>query len=241
MSSHDIYPSLSGAMASWRHLEVVSNNIANVSTTGFKEQRVAFELHDYGDLPLQNSFVQLNTDGADLRDGPVTQTGVRTNLALRGRGFLVAQAADGSEVLVRSGALQLDANNTLTTIAGEPVLGEAGPIRIPIGFTFEVAKDGGVYVSRDDGRETQANLLDTLRLEDADELAPLGGARWTAVNGQRPAEGVQVLQGALELSNADPIRNMVDLIQAGRHFDIYQRAMKTSDETDARLLQTIKG
>jgi flagellar basal-body rod protein FlgF len=136
--------------------------------------------------------------------------------------------------------MQLDANNNLTTASGEPLLGEAGPIQIPLGFTFEVAKDGGVYVSRDDGRETQPNLLDTLRLVDADQLEPLGGSRWRAASGIREAEGVQVLQGALEMSNVDPIRNMVDLIQAGRHFEIYQRAMKTSDETDARLLQTTK-
>jgi flagellar basal-body rod protein FlgF len=240
MSSHDIYPSLSGALASWRHLEVVSNNLANATSTGFKEQRVAFELKDFGDRPLESSYVQLDTEGADMSDGPITQTGVRTNLALRGRGFFMAQAGDGSQVLVRSGNMQLDANNNLTTAAGEPLLGDAGPIQIPLGFTFEIAKDGGVYVSRDDGRETQPNLLDTLRIVDADQLEPLGGSRWRAVGGVREAEGAQVIQGALEMSNVDPIRNMVDLIQAGRHFDIYQRAMKTSDETDARLLQTVK-
>ena len=92
MSSHDIYPSLSGAAASWRHLEVVANNLANTSSTGFKEQRVAFELADRGDEPLASSMVQLDTEGADLSDGPVNQTGVRTNLALRGRGFFLAQA-----------------------------------------------------------------------------------------------------------------------------------------------------
>lgn len=241
MSSHDIYPSLSGAKASWRHLEVVANNLANVTSTGFKEQRVAFELQDSGDRPLESNYVKLDTEGADMSDGPIAQTGVRTNLALRGRGFFLAQAGDGSEVMVRSGNMQLDANNNLTTSTGEPLLGNAGPIQIPMGFTFEVAKDGGVYVGRDDGRETQPNLLDTLRIVDADQIEPLGGSRWRAVGGMREAEGAQVLQGALEMSNVDPIRNMVDLIQAGRHFDIYQRAMKTSDETDARLLQTLKG
>lgn len=238
MSSHDIYPSLSGAKASWRHLEVVANNLANVTSTGFKEQRVAFELQDLGDRPLESNYVRLDTEGADMSDGPITQTGVRTNLALRGRGFFLAQAGDGSEVMVRSGNLQLDANNNLTTASGEPLLGDAGPVQIPMGFTFEIGKDGGVYVSRGDGRETQPNLLDTLRIVDADQLEPLGGSRWRAVGGMREAEGAQVIQGALEMSNVDPIRNMVDLIQAGRHFDIYQRAMKTSDETDARLLQT---
>ena len=128
MSSHDIYPSLSGAAASWRHLEVVANNLANTSSTGFKEQRVAFELADRGDEPLASSMVQLDTEGADLSDGPVNQTGVRTNLALRGRGFFLAQAADGSQVMGR--ANWLDANNTLVTAGGEPVLGESGPVQI---------------------------------------------------------------------------------------------------------------
>lgn len=240
MSSHDIYPSLSGAKASWTHLEVVANNLANVNSNGFKEQRVAFELQDRGDRPLESNHVQLHTDGADMRDGPITQTGVRTNLALRGRGFLVAQAGDGSEVFVRSGALQLDANNVLTTATGEPILGEGGPVQIPLTFTFEIGSDGTVYVERGDGTETQPQVLDRLRLEEADTMEPLGGSRWRPVEGLRRAEGATVVQGALEMSNVDPIRNMVELIQAGRHFDMYQKAMRTSDETDARINSTIK-
>jgi flagellar basal-body rod protein FlgF len=241
VSSHDIYPSLSAAKASWRHLEVVSNNLANVTSTGFKEQRVAFELQDRGDRPLESSYVQLDTDGADFSDGPLSQTGVATNLALQGRGFLVAMAGDGEQVLVRSGALRLDADNRLTTAGGEPILGEGGPIEIPIGYSFEVGKDGQVYVSRGDGRETEPNVLDKLMLVDADQVTNLGGSRFRAVSELRDAEGVEVIQGALELSNSDPMRNMVDLIQASRHFDIYQRAIRTSDETDARLYSTIKG
>jgi flagellar basal-body rod protein FlgF len=241
MSSHDYFPSLSGAMASWRHLEVTANNLSNVNSTGFKEQRVAFELQDRGDRPLESSHVQLATDGADLRDGAIAQTGVRTNLALRGRGFFVAQAADGSEVLVRSGALQLNADNVLTTATGEPILGEGGPVQIPWTYTFEVGNDGTVYIERGDGRETQPQVLDRLRIEEADTMEPLGGSRWRPVEGLRRAEDAQVLQGALEMSNVDPIRNMVDLIQAGRHFDMYQRAIRTSDETDARIYSTVKG
>jgi flagellar basal-body rod protein FlgF len=241
VSSHDIYPSLSAAKASWRHLEVVSNNLANVTSTGFKEQRVVFELQDRGDRPLESSYVQLNTDGADFSNGPISQTGVSTNLALQGRGFLMAVASDGEPVLVRSGQLRLDAENQLTTAAGEPILGEGGPIQIPIGYTFEVGTDGQVYVSRGDGRETQPNVLDKLKMVDADKVTSLGGSRWRPVSELRDAPDLEVIQGALELSNSDPMRNMVDLIQASRHFDIYQRAIKTSDETDARINSTIKG
>lgn len=241
MGSHDIYPTLTAASATWREVEVVSHNLANTNTTGFKEQLVGFELQHRGDLPLESSYVKVNPAGSDITDGPIQQTGVSTHVALRGEGFLLAETETGELALVRSGELRLDNQGYLVTNRGEAVQGQNGPIRVPVGEQVDIAQDGTVTSRRDDGQELSVTPLDQLQLVTADELEPLGGTRWRAVGPLRPAANTSVIQGALEGSNVDSIGGMVQLIQASRHFEIYQRAMRTSDELDGRIYNTVRG
>lgn len=240
MGSHDMFPSLTGAIASWREVEVVASNLANVNSTGFKEHLMSFELQDRGDKPLESSYVKVNPAGVDLSTGPITQTGVATHLAIQGEGFLQAQTETGETVLVRSGDLRMDQNNFLVTQRGEAILGVGGPIQIPQGQTFEVANDGTVVSRIGDGTEFVASQIGQLQLVTADDVEPLGGARYRAIGDTRPATGASLIQGALEGSNVDPIGSMVSLIQASRHFELYQRAMKTSDELDAQIYRTLR-
>ncbi len=111
------------------------------------------------------------------------------------------------------------------------MLGEGGPITFEPGQDFVVDRTGRVY-------DDEGNELDQLRLEIADDLRQLGGNLWEAVSATRAAEEVRVEQGALEGSNADPVGIMVELIEASRYFEAYQRAMQTSDEMDQKLNNT---
>lgn len=228
MSSRDIYPSVSGAAASWRQLEVVANNLANANTTGFKAQRVVFESdgsNSYG--VLSDSYVRADVSESDFSDGSLQIDGQQSHFALQGRGFFAVQGPDGEELLVRSGAMRLDAERRLVTASGEPVLGQGGPIEVPEGEDILVSPDGTV-------RTGAGDEIDQLRIIDADDLEPMGGTRWRARGETRAAEGVQVIQGALEGSNADPLRSMTGLVEAGRYFEVYQKAMQTSDELDGQ-------
>ena len=72
-----------------------------------------------------------------------------------------------------------------------------------------------------------------LRVVDADAVSPLGNGQWLN-GGTRLGRGVQILQGSLEKSNADPIRGMLELVEASRYFEAYQKTMQTSDELDSR-------
>ena len=237
MSSHDIFPSLAGAKATWRQVEILSNNLANASTVGFKEQRVAFELEDRGDAPMASSYVRLVPGGVDLRDGSTRETGVPTHLAIRGQGFFLASAADGSPVLVRGGDLQLSADNTLVTASGEPIQGEGGPIEIPQGFTFDVARDGTVLLRRLDGVDIGLPPVDRIRVVNAEAVEPAGGNRFRPLGVISDVASPSVLQGALEQSNTDPLRNMVSLLEASHTFELAQRAMRTSDELDGEIFR----
>ena len=229
--SRDIYPSLSGATAAWRQMEVVANNVSNADTAGFKAQRLRFEnvLMDPG--LLGNGYVQADHSVQDFRDGSLVHDDVPTHMALRGPGFFAVESNQG-ELLQRAGSFLLDNQGFLVNAEGEKVLGQSGPIQIPDGMgTLTVSTDGVVSV---DGEE-----LDRLRIVAADNPEPLGGTKWRAPGGARVLEpqNVSVVQGALESSNLDPMRAMTDLVQTSRYFEMYQKAMQTSHEMDGRGLQ----
>jgi flagellar basal-body rod protein FlgF len=233
--SHSIYPTLSGATATWQQVEVIANNLANVNTTGFKQTRVSFDnvMHDM--RPLGDSFTNVATNGIDSTDGAIRETGVGTHVALQGEGFLLLEGADGQEYLSRDGNLRLDPERFLVNQRGERVLGVSGPIRVPINEQVEIDTIGHVYSRRNDGTDVMPNLLGRLQLVTADALEARGSSHFAAPNGYQPAVGVHVINGAVEQSNTNPMVAMVDLIQATRYFDVYQKAIQTSDGMDAQI------
>jgi flagellar basal-body rod protein FlgF len=232
--SNDIYPSLSGAVAAWQQLEVVAGNLANASTVGFKEHRIRFQVNPIDGKELSDQFVEADMVGANMSDGPLLHDDVDTHLALRGRGFFTTQLESGEEVLLRSGVLQIDANGYLSSVNGDKILGEGGEIYIPPGTRMHVTREGLIL-------DQDGETIDQLRLLNADELEPLGGTRWRAVGETYVAEEVEVIQGALEGSNADPLMGMTELINASRYFEAYQKAMRTSDELDGKFYDKLRG
>ncbi len=238
--SRDIFPSLSGAIASARQIELVANNVANQSTVGFKAQRGTFEQVNRSFEPLANSYVKLSPGYPDLSDGPLIEDGGETHLALQGRGFLVVEGGEGQggQLLCRGGALRLDRDGFLVTDRGEKVLGESGPIQVPENEHITVDQAGKVSTTRGD---ELAQLRLVVPSGPPGSVEELGGTRWLARAGTRPATEVVVVQGALEGSNTNPVKEMVDLIQATRYFELYQKAMQTSDELDGRMYATGRG
>ncbi len=229
--SRDLYTSLSGAAAAWREIETISTNLANASTQGFKAERHRFKLVGDGDQPLGASYVQYERADFDLTDGVIQRDDVDTHFALQGRGFMLAEDANGEEILVRGGAFELDADRFLVTPQGDRILGLGGAIEVPPEMSIQVTPDG--VVKSNDGTE-----IGQLRLVDAEEIEPLGGTRWRALSDIEDTDQVVVHQGALETSNVNPLASMTDLVTASRLFEAYQKAMQTSDEMDARIYKS---
>jgi len=219
--SQDLYTSWSGAHTAWQQLEIISSNVANSSTTGFREQRAAFELSgNPGELGATSAV--LGDIGYSQQDGSVTVDNVSTHLALRGNGFFAL--ADGT--FTRDGSFRLDENGRLVSGSGAFVLGEGGPIELAPGEKLIVSPQGEVSGS-------ESGLIDDLRIVQLQNGRPLGNNAW---EGQAvEAEGVTVVQGAVERSNVDPLRAMVELVDATRYFQTVEKAMKTSDEMTSRL------
>ena len=226
--SGDIYSSLSGARAAQYQMDIIAQNVANVSTVGYREQRVDFQLVGNGEGPLGQTQVDAQAVKPNHSDGAIKVDNVETHLALQGEGFFVIDVG-GEELLTRVGEFALTPEGVLATEEGHPVMGQGGEIEIPEGESFRVTADGIIHAS-------ESGEVGKLDFVTADELVPLGGGLWRPVGELREAEP-NVVQGALEGSNVDPMRAMVELIEASRYFEAYQKAMQTSDELNNKLNQ----
>lgn len=225
--SHSIYPALSGAKVVWQQMEMVSNNLANATSDGFKQHRMALTSERVNPNVLGNSYVKVAETVHDMSDGSLETTSVDTHLALRGRAFFMVQG-DNGPILQRSGNFKVDNQGQLVNHRGQPVLGDGGPIEIPDRERMVIDKQGVV-------RTEEGGEVGRIKLVDAAMVTPIGHSQWLADGPLIPVKDtVTVIQGALEKSNVDPIKGMVELVEASRYFEAYQKTMQTSDELDGK-------
>jgi flagellar basal-body rod protein FlgF len=237
-----IYLSMTGAKATLQRQDVLANNLANVSTTGFRAELAAFRA-----VPVQGSgastrvFALETTTGHSDAPGAVAATGRNLDVAMRGNAWLAVQSLDGSEAYTRAGALDVSADGTLVTRgSGLAVLGDGGPISVPPNTELSIAADGTVSGKGANGRSTPAGKLKLVTPE-----APLtrgGDGLFRAADGELPADATARLQdGALEGSNVGAVETMVAMIAAARQFEQQMKALKTAEDDEraaARLLST---
>ena len=231
--SHSIYPALSGAKVVWQQMEMVSNNLANATSDGFKQHRMALTSARVNPNSLGNSYVKVAETVHDMRDGNLETTNVDTHLALRGRAFFVVQGEDGP-ILQRSGNFKVNDEGQLVNHRGQLLLGEGGPIEIPDRERMVIDKRGVV-------RTEEGGEVGRIRLVDSEFATPLGHSQWRSDGALLPVDdSVSVIQGALDKSNVDPIKGMVELVEASRYFEAYQKTMQTSDELDGKANELMR-
>ncbi len=227
MNDHGVYSGLSASHAAARQLDVVSNNVANLSTPGFRAGRVAFQAEVEGQYQKAQSALAVVTPVAS--DGPLIDSGRATDMALRGDGWFSVEGADGEVQLTRDGRFRVDESGLLVADDGAALLGTQGPIQLAVGEQVRVDGEGRVFGSLS-GEIDQLQLL-------VGPATHLGGNRWTGTGELEPATPT-VVQGSYEGSNVDPAQAMTELVEATRYFEAYQKAMQASDELTARLNQT---
>lgn len=227
-----IYLSMSGAKSTMQRQDVLANNLANASTTGFRAELQAFRAVPVrGDGASTRVYALETTTGYDPSPGPLTQTGRPLDVAMQGNAWLAVQALDGTEAYTRAGSLQVNAEGTLGTSSGLTVLGEGGPITLPPDSAPQIAADGTVSVRQPNGSITPLGRLKLVTPE-----APLtrgDDALFRAAEGELPGDPNARLQdGALEGSNVNPIENMVAMIAAARQFEAQMKMLQTAEKDE---------
>jgi len=225
-----IYIALSGAVLKQDQIDIVSNNIANANTVGFKKERASFKEF----LVSRISGAQDSDDGRAMSDlsgmktdfgaGTHLKTGNPLDVALDGKGFL---SIEGGRY-TRKGNLRVARDGFLVTQEGLKVHGSKGPIKIAAGQA-DIAPSGEVRVN--------GKPVDTLKIVDfanQGELKELEGGYYTA-NLPSIKSNAIVAPGHLEASNVDVVKEMVQMITTLREFETYQKAIQMFDEAAARV------
>lgn len=227
-----IYLSMAAAKATMHRQEVVSHNLANVSTNGFRAELAAFRAVPVrGDGASSRVYALESTVGYSNAPGTVQTTGRPLDVAVRGNAWLAVQALDGTEAYTRAGALEVNAEGVLTDVQGRPVVGDGGPLTIPANAEVEVASDG--TVSAKVGRE-RPQPLGRLKLV-TPEVPLLRGTDglFRAAEGDLAADPAARLQsGALEGSNVNAVESMVAMIAAARQFEQQMKALQTAEQKE---------
>jgi flagellar basal-body rod protein FlgF len=228
-----MYKALSGAVVQMHRLEVTAQDLANVNTSGYKGQRLSFGEVLAKRLPGEDrpgGLVAVASQLTDLGQGEIQPTGNPLNLALQGDGLFAVQTSRGVRY-TRNGAFTLKPDGTLSTMQGDAVLGEGGPIQIT-GVKIQVAGDG--TITSDDG---EIGKLKLVRFADPQRVAKEGTNLFvTAPENLQEAADPRVLQGNLEQSNVSSIEGMVSLIALNRQFEASQRAMTLMDSVTQKMI-----
>ena len=239
-----IYLSMSGAKASMQRQDVLTHNLANASTNGFRAELAAFRsVPIRGDGATTRAFALESTLGYDAQSGPVAPTGNALDVAMKGNAWLAVQALDGTEAYTRAGALQVNAEGLIVTSTGLPVLGDGGPITLPTGAAPEVAADGTITAKVGNARP---QVVGRLKLVTPEALLARGSdGLFRAADGELPADATARLQsGALEGSNVSPVETMVAMISAARQFEHQMKMLQGAEQREqaaSKLLGPIAG
>jgi len=261
-----IFTALSGAIAAEERVNTIANNLANIDTAGFKKDSLTFKEYltqlekvdnaqtaprssyswdDYNHLNGHDkSYVDISSKEIDFEQGAIKQTGSPLDLALDGEGFFAVKTPSGI-AFTRNGSFTLNSQGVLVTSEGYSVLSGQGDFTsmqnaeeiILKGSRVDIDTDGNIY---EDGEKT--STLARVKFEDNRGLSKIGSSLFVnndpVINPAQSAKG-QVLQGALEWSNVNPIGEMINMIQANRAFEAYQNVIKSFNEIDTKAVNDL--
>ncbi|MFT6072019.1 MAG: flagellar basal-body rod protein FlgF [Alphaproteobacteria bacterium] len=224
-----LYASLAGQTALKRRMDTIANNMANISTTGFKAENVQFE----------SFFKQLKTDGkgvdfvydvtstTDFTQGALQQTNNKLDIAISGNGMIAAEGVDGTVFYTRDGRLSRNVEGVLVmTATGNPILDNSGSqIQIPEDITqISIANDGTIS-----GNDQQISIMgvynfDPLQVERRED------GLYTMKNEPEIATNAKIHQGFIEGSNVNAVKTLTEMIQVQRAYEAGKGLMDSEDQ-----------
>ena len=232
------YLTMAGAKASLQRQEVLSHNLANASTNGFRAELTAFRAVPVrGDGASTRVFALESTPGYNPEPGPVQATGRNLDVAMQGKAWLAVQALDGTEAYTRAGALDVNTEGLLVTKNGLTVVGAGGPITVPANAEVLVATDGTVSAKVANGKP---QTLGKLKLVTPEAPLTRGDDGLFRAADELPADpNARVQDGALEGSNVSPVESMVAMIAAARQFEQQMKLIQAAQEKEQQATKLL--
>jgi flagellar basal-body rod protein FlgG len=210
-------------------LDILSNNLANANTAGFKEEKAFFSLLDQSLHPSgepQAMGIAINSSvlagkALNMSEGSLSLTGRELDIAIAGIGFLVVDTPQGIRY-TRNGSLHLNAQSVLTTSENFPVLGISGK-KITLGpGKIQISNNGQVSLEN-----TQVDRLKIVTFDDLSTLEKQGNSLFVArgaPNSEKPSDAA-IQSGYLEQSNVNTVSSIVQMVQTLRHFEAIQKSV----------------
>lgn len=237
-----IYTAMTGASHVLQQQAAVSENLANVSTPGFRAM-----LNTFRAVPLvgeglpTRTFVVDSTVGADFAPGPLQQTGRALDVAVQGEGWIAVQDSEGKEAYTRNGSLQISTNGVLQTRIGLNVVGDGGPITIPPDTELTIAKDGTISTVPSGSQPSSVIAVGRLKLVNppSGQMERGGDGLFRLKDGATATAdaNVGVASGSLEGSNVNTVEAMVNMISLARKFDMQMKMLQTADNNARQASQ----
>ena len=235
-----IYTGARGMMTTTQWMDVVSNNLANAGTDGYKADTLAFSdvmvknlYGNGGNGPLIGTLgngPQGIANAIDRSVGTIKNTGNPLDCAIRTPQGMFSVQENGKMVFTRNGSFTVNADRDLVTNQGLLVLDNQGQkINLPGTERLEIDADGQVHQGN--------NVVATLGIYDG-EFSKSGNNIW-ASNDAKLMPGVSLAQGAVESSNVEPVGAMIDLIKIQRSFEMSQKSIQTQDEMTGKLFELL--
>lgn len=236
-----LYTAMNGAKHTLASQQVQANNLANVSTTGFKQDIATAESYQVKGAG-RDTQVTVKTVGtsSDLKAGSMVRTGRDLDVAIKGNGFLSVLDQNGNEAYTRAGNLQLDANGQVWA-NGNQVVGAGGPLVIPENQGINIGSGGEISALIPGGGMAQ---IGELKLVNPDGQMIKGeDGLFRAENGVALNDdpNVTVASGHLEESNVNAVDSMVANMALSRDFDMQLKMMKSADENSKAGNKLIRG
>lgn len=248
-----LYIAMSGAKQNMQALSINANNLANAKTTGFKADLAqARSMQAFGEGQPTRVFSMTERASQNFDSGALLTTGRSLDIAIGGEGWFAVQAPHTNktsqvglnvlgatgEAYTRQGHLRVTEEGLLETSNGEVVLGENGPITLPLPVNnIQISSDGTIMVQPEGAPSTVQEEVGRIKLVNPDVrmLEKGNDGLFRRKDGQAELAdiNVKVLGGTLESSNVNPINEMTDMIALQRQFEMQLKMMKTAEEIDS--------
>lgn len=217
-------------------MRIIANNIANMATTGFRQEGMIFSEYVAGrEGTTRVSMAAGRIGNTSMLQGTLTKSGGTLDLAIEGDGFFLVETPEGDRG-TRAGAFAQNAAGELVTAQGYRVLDLGGaPVFVPPGgANVHIASDGTLSAG---GRAVgQIGVFD---VADRRALRREDGVMFASDQGFEPVENPRVLQGFLESSNVDPIGQVARMIEVQRAYEMGQSFLETESERARTAMQTL--